>query len=118
MGTKLEETAPDTIWLNVGFDKDEVEVDFSELDEVCWSEERIFGSDIEYIKKSCLDGYIEKFCLEREPDYWLYKGLIYKNGVIPFEGFRSWDKNMTREEFMESWKRESVPLYTRPKPKE
>lgn len=100
--SELENTAPNKIWLNVGFGREETDVEFEGLSDVSWSEERISSADIEYVKKSKL---------KKEPDYWLYKGLIYKNGVTPFEGFRSWNKNLTREEFEESWEAEKIPLY-------
>lgn len=42
---------PKSIWLNIG-DGVPDDADFRDLEEVTWSEERMFDSDIEYIRQS------------------------------------------------------------------
>lgn len=42
---------PKSIWLNIGDGVPDV-ADFRDLEEVTWSEERMFDSDIEYIRQS------------------------------------------------------------------
>ena len=44
---------PKRIYLQVGdlTDKDDRNIDFNELSDVCWSSEKIFSTDIEFIRK-------------------------------------------------------------------
>lgn len=44
---------PERIYLQIGdlTDKDDKNIDFNELSDVCWSCEKIFKTDIEYIRK-------------------------------------------------------------------
>lgn len=44
---------PKRIYLQIGdlTDKDDSNIDFNELSDVCWSSEKIFSTDIEYIRK-------------------------------------------------------------------
>ena len=45
---------PKRIYLQIGdlTDKDDKNIDFNELSDVCWCSEKIFRTDIEYIRKS------------------------------------------------------------------
>lgn len=44
---------PKRIYLQIGdlTDKDDRKIDFNELSDVCWSSEKIFSTDIEFIRK-------------------------------------------------------------------
>jgi len=48
---KVVSTAPDRIWLDIGFDpQDEAEISFRELCDVTWSEDNASGYGIEYVR--------------------------------------------------------------------
>ena len=48
---KVVSTAPDRIWLDLGFDpQDEYEVIFHELHDVTWSQDNASGNGIEYVR--------------------------------------------------------------------
>ena len=48
---KVVSTAPDRIWLDLGFDpQDEAEISFRELHDVTWSEDNASGNGIEYVR--------------------------------------------------------------------
>ena len=48
---KVVSTAPDRIWLDLGFDpQDEYEVVFRELHDVTWSQDNASGNGIEYVR--------------------------------------------------------------------
>lgn len=51
--SKIQETAPDTIYLNIGGDTDD-DLDFDLDAEVTWCHEPVFDNDIKYIKQSKL----------------------------------------------------------------
>lgn len=48
--SKIQETAPDTIYLNIGGDTDD-DLDFDLDAEVTWCHEPVFDNDIKYIKQ-------------------------------------------------------------------
>jgi hypothetical protein len=48
---KVVSTAPDCIWLDLGFDpQDEAEIYFQELHDVTWSQDNASGNGIEYVR--------------------------------------------------------------------
>jgi hypothetical protein len=48
---KVVSTAPDRIWLDLGFDpQDEYEIIFHELHDVTWSQDNASGNGIEYVR--------------------------------------------------------------------
>ena len=58
---------PNKIYLQVGdlTDKDDRNTDFNELSDVCWSSEKIFRTDIEFIRKpDAARKYIERIANE------------------------------------------------------
>ena len=51
--TLVVSTAPDRIWLDLGFDpQDEYEIIFHELHDVTWSQDNASGNGIEYVRRS------------------------------------------------------------------
>lgn len=46
---------PDRIYLNLGLEEDSTDIDFKELYDVTWSEDKIDADDIEYVRKEPID---------------------------------------------------------------
>lgn len=88
--SKIQETAPDTIYLNIGGDTDD-DLDFDLDAEVTWCHEPVFDNDIKYIKqpklsipkkiaegldeenyKDLIDFIKEGFFVSEEVDKWYY----------------------------------------------
>lgn len=52
---------PDKIYLNLGLQEDSADIDFNELSEVTWSQNKVDDDDIEYIRKEPIDWEARRF---------------------------------------------------------
>lgn len=57
---------PNKIYLNLGLQKDSTDIDFNELSEITWSQDKVDADDIEYVRKEPVDWEARRFELVRE----------------------------------------------------
>ena len=57
---------PNKISLNLGLQKDSTDIDFNELSEITWSQDKVDADDIEYVRKEPVDWEARRFELVRE----------------------------------------------------
>lgn len=98
---------PKTIYLNVGFDKNVLDIDdvgFNELIEVSWSEKRLSDNDIEYVLKSEVisnievKDFIKLKCVEFFY-WWNNDRKIRKVKITAAEGYEHWLIYLKNEEY-------------------
>lgn len=57
---------PNKIYLNLGLQEDSTDIDFNELSEITWSQDKVDADDIEYVRKEPVDWEARRFELVRE----------------------------------------------------
>jgi len=88
---KVVSTAPDRIWLDLGFDpQDEYEVVFHELHDVTWSQDNASGNGIEYVRADTVPPAAQPTCPECKAAV-LYECVACSSNNYPATAKRQWD---------------------------
>ena len=57
---------PNRIYLNLGLQEDCADIDFNELSEITWSQDKVDDDDIEFVRKEPIDWEARRFELVKE----------------------------------------------------
>lgn len=57
---------PNKIYLNLGLQEDSADIDFNELSEITWSQDKVDADDIEYVRKEPVDWEARRYELVKE----------------------------------------------------
>lgn len=57
---------PSKIYLNLGLQEVSADIDFNELSEITWSQDKVDADDIEYVRKEPVDWEARRFELVKE----------------------------------------------------
>src|SRR5690606_28393062 len=80
------------IYLVVGYEDNDNEEDFKELEQITWSKERIYGADLEYVKSSPGEPITKQALLDRGFSF----RVCHYNGEVS-DNYRLVNKNISIE---------------------